>query len=648
MAEAACNRISKSSLPFHPFVPLIMLLVLATRAWAGGVNLAWDAVNSSSLAGYVVYYGPSAGSYTTQIDVGNRTTYSVSNLADGTTYHFAVTAYDAAHLESAFSNDVVASVAAGAPVASFTASATSGVAPLAMNFTSTSTGSIAKYAWSFGDGTTSTSPSPGHVYAAAGVYTVSLTVSGSSGSSTKTMPNYVTVTSGGDATPPSVPGALVGSASGTSVNLSWQAATDNVSVTGYRLERCDGATCASFVQVAAPSGTSFTDAGRTPGATYRYRVRAADGAGNLGGYSNIVDVSLPTATTGALNGSLVNSSAAVNLTAMGTSDWVQWPNNYRKATGGAQISGYTTIGGATANSYKSDARSLSWTDGVPTSSGSSTAGAAVSSVGGGVQFTVPADATTRTVVVYVGAQNTTGTLRAHLSDASSPDYVANYSAQQRRVDGAFTLTYRAASAGQRLTVTWVKANQSAGNVSVQGAALAGGGVVSPPIIAGNCPCSAWTASTVPTVADNKDWQAVELGVKFRTDVGGLVSSVRFFKSTANGGTHVGNLWRSDGTLLAQAIFVNETASGWQQVDFNPPVPIVANTTYVASYHTDTGHYAGDNWFFTNAGVDNGPLHLLRDGFDGGSGVYAYGASSFPSSTYSGTNYWVDVIFMTSP
>jgi hypothetical protein len=78
------------------------------------------------------------------------------------------------------------------------------------------------------------------------------------------------------------------------------------------------------------------------------------------------------------------------------------------------------------------------------------------------------------------------------------------------------------------------------------------------------------------------------------------------------------------------------------------VPIVANTTYVASYHTDTGHYAGDNWFFTNAGVDNGPLHLLRDGFDGGSGVYAYGASSFPSSTYSGTNYWVDVIFMTSP
>ena len=53
--------------------------------------------------------------------------------------------------------------------------------------------------------------------------------------------------------------------------------------------------------------------------------------------------------------------------------------------------------------------------------------------------------------------------------------------------------------------------------------------------------------------------------------------------------------------------------------------------------------------FTNAGVDNVPLHLLRDGVSGGNGVYVYGASStFPSSTYQATNYWVDVVFTTVP
>ena len=47
-----------------------------------------------------------------------------------------------------------------------------------MNFTSTSTGAISTFAWSFGDGTTSSAENPAHVYSAAGVYTVSLTVTG--------------------------------------------------------------------------------------------------------------------------------------------------------------------------------------------------------------------------------------------------------------------------------------------------------------------------------------------------------------------------------------------------------------------------------------------------------------------------------------
>ena len=97
-------------------------------------------------------------------------------------------------------------------------------------------------------------------------------------------------------------------------------------------------------------------------------------------------------------------------------------------------------------------------------------------------------------------------------------------------------------------------------------------------------------------------------------------------------------------MLASATFINETASGWQQVNFSTPVPITANTVYMASYHTNTGHYAGDNNYFAATGVDSAPLHALKDGVAGGNGVYAYGANGVSRNTYRSTNYWVDVVF----
>ena len=95
--------------------------------------------------------------------------------------------------------------------------------------------------------------------------------------------------------------------------------------------------------------------------------------------------------------------------------------------------------------------------------------------------------------------------------------------------------------------------------------------------------------------------------------------------------------------------VTATGSGWKQVNFPAPVAITANTVYVASYHAPNGNYAATNSpEFSTAGVDNGPVHLLRDGVSGGNGVYAYSASStFPTNTYNGSNYWVDVAFTTS-
>ncbi|NML18574.1 DUF4082 domain-containing protein, partial [Azohydromonas caseinilytica] len=183
-----------------------------------------------------------------------------------------------------------------------------------------------------------------------------------------------------------------------------------------------------------------------------------------------------------------------------------------------------------------------------------------------------------------------------------------------------------------------------------------GNVQSPPasrtvtVIAANCPCSAWPASAAPTRASDPDTRVVNVGVKFRSSVAGYITGIRFYKGTGNTGTHIGALWSSTGTLLASATFVNETATGWQQVNFAKPVPIAANTVYVASYRAPRGHYASDELYFDQRGVDAGPLHLLRRGESGGNGVYIYGgtAPKFPTSTYRATNYWVDVVFQLTP
>ena len=80
-----------------------------------------------------------------------------------------------------------------APVASFSANPVSGVLPLSVDFFDASTGAISSYSWDFGDGASSSSPSPSHVYPLAGDYTVSLTVTGPGGSNTLTQTDLISV-----------------------------------------------------------------------------------------------------------------------------------------------------------------------------------------------------------------------------------------------------------------------------------------------------------------------------------------------------------------------------------------------------------------------------------------------------------------------
>jgi hypothetical protein len=177
-------------------------------------------------------------------------------------------------------------------------------------------------------------------------------------------------------------------------------------------------------------------------------------------------------------------------------------------------------------------------------------------------------------------------------------------------------------------------------------ALSSVGLARPAEAAGlaDCPCSLWSDATVPAVADFNDPSAVELGVQFSVDVAAPITGLRFYKAAANTGTHVGSLWTADGTLLARATFVNETAGGWQRVLFSTPVDATPGTRYVASYHTPTGHYSVDSAYFAVGGYDNGILHAPGRNPAAPNGLFVYTpVPAFPTGTFNDNNYWVDVI-----
>ena len=109
--------------------------------------------------------------------------------------------------------------------------------------------------------------------------------------------NVATTTTKADTQPPTAPSNLTATAVSTSqINLSWTASTDNVGVTNYLVERCQGIGCTTFVQIAMPTTTTYNDTGLTVGITYAYRVRASDAAGNLSPYSNVASTSTPAPT----------------------------------------------------------------------------------------------------------------------------------------------------------------------------------------------------------------------------------------------------------------------------------------------------------------------------------------------------------------
>ena len=125
----------------------------------------------------------------------------------------------------------------------------------------------------------------------------------------------------GTSTPPTAPtGLSATAASDARIDLSWNASTDDVGVTGYELQRCQGAACTNFAQIATPSASPYSDTfSLLPSTTYRYRVRAIDGAGNLSQFSQIASATTQAAPGGPLPDT-TPPSAPTNLTATAAGD----------------------------------------------------------------------------------------------------------------------------------------------------------------------------------------------------------------------------------------------------------------------------------------------------------------------------------------
>ena len=121
-----------------------------------------------------------------------------------------------------------------------------------------------------------------------------------------------TTSASADTTPPSAPTGLSASGGATVTNLSWTTSTDNVGVTGYKVERCQGVSCTTFAQIGTPSGASYSDSGLTAATSYSYRVRATDAANNLSGYSNTATITTSTALT-APTGLIVVAASSIEM-----------------------------------------------------------------------------------------------------------------------------------------------------------------------------------------------------------------------------------------------------------------------------------------------------------------------------------------------
>ena len=141
-----------------------------------------------------------------------------------------------------------------------------------------------------------------------------------------------------DTQAPSTPGGLSGTAASSSqVNLSWNASTDNVGVTGYTIFR-------NGTQVGTSTGTSYSDTGLTASTAYSYTVKARDAAGNVSAASSGVSVTTP--SSGSTGGALSRSGWTATSTPSSSepaSALLDGSMSTRWTTGTAMVNGQSIV-----------------------------------------------------------------------------------------------------------------------------------------------------------------------------------------------------------------------------------------------------------------------------------------------------------------
>jgi hypothetical protein len=390
--------------------------------------------------------------------------------------------------------------------------------------------------------------------------------------------------------------------------------------------------------------------GLTNGTSYTFTVTAtnANGTGPASAPSNAVVPSAP---------SPPGTPTGVTATAGNGSATVSWVAP--ASTGGSAITSYTVTPfiGSTAQTpvtVSGNPPATSTTVTGLTNGTSYTFTVTATNANGTGPASAPSNAVTPvaapTVTSVTPSQGTTGVAVSVAPAATFSQAVVPSTVSFTLVDSggnavAGTVTFNNGNTVTTFTPSSSLASSTTYTATVSGAQNSSGIAMGSPFswnftTAGpQCPCSIWQNAAPSGAVDANDTSAVNLGVKFQASSGGMITAVRFYKESDNTGSHIGSLWSATGTLLASGTFGNESASGWQELDFSSPVSITAGTTYVASYHTNTGHYAVTSNGLASA-VTNGPLTALASG-----GVYAYGSSNaFPSSTFSASNYWVDVVY----
>ena len=314
---------------------------LAAAAASGGseVDLSWNAStdNVGVVAGYDVFRD---GTQVANVTTG--TSYADTGLSDGTSYQYTVAAYDATGNVSAQSPAVTAVTPDVTPPSvpgglAAVAAASGHEVDLSWNASTDNVG-VAGYDV-FRDGTQVAEVTSGTSYADTGLsdatsYQYTVAAYDAAGNVSAQSPAVTAVTP--DVTPPSVPTGLAAAAtsSGSEVDLSWNASTDNVGVAGYQVFR-DGTPVAEVT-----SGTSYADTGLSDGTSYQYTVAAYDAAGNVSAQSPAVtavtpDVTPPSVPAGlelALGAKSINLSWAASTDNVGVTGYAIYRNGTKIAT----------------------------------------------------------------------------------------------------------------------------------------------------------------------------------------------------------------------------------------------------------------------------------------------------------------------------